>query len=210
MAQTIVYRAFTNAYMIYRGGYSHSVINSYEGDDIYNRDKVNEGCFLHLHSNEEINEFRRIFGFKKSIYESEKVDVNLSICFTSDGRMVMYNNEVSKAKYRVCQSFKTESSTVKKWGMQYHYYRKEEFPVTLKYWKIKGEYAIVSVFINQLLNLIPEVLSEYIAYMDIPFLESTEKQAILYMHDPIDLNQSWDYNEEEKELINKSLKYDIQ
>ena len=197
MSQIIKYNAFTNLFVLYRGGYD---TDNKRGIDPYNRG-VDKGFLLHI-KNEEKEKAFKIFNIPND-KQDHVVEVNLSICFDEHMRIVVYNNKTVRNTGRLYKEYKTNSMTVKKWGDPYHYYMPEEYPIKIKYWDLKGDDYLICQMTSlfHLYNIIPEILDKYPQITDTNTRNSEECKELcnfLYMLNPIDLNSSWDYTEEQK------------
>lgn len=145
-----------------------------------------------------------------------KREGNYKICFTTNGEIVLYDSNKTKDPIRKSKIVKTNCKWFKEWGKSYSYYQlKEQNPggFEVKGWKfpVGAEYIKCTSFhfITDLrLHLIPErfkgdflELAIKAAYNHEAWLEINE---LLYQMNPIDLNECWDWTDEEKEEIRKA------
>ena len=140
------------------------------------------------------------------------VSKNFKCVFTKNGDIVIYDGDVTTDPVRKTKHVKTLCKWYKEWGKRYSFYSmKQSNPngFDIDGWEFKpgSKYVICSAyyFLQDLkYSLIPEVfvgeLNELYekSYQHENYLKCCE---ILYNMDPIDLNESWDYTDEEKEAI---------
>lgn len=140
------------------------------------------------------------------------VSRNFKCVFTKNGEIVIYDGDVTPDPVRKTKTVKTLCKWYKEWGKRYSFHRyKEENPTGFQVdgWVFKpgSKYVTCSSFhfLSDLkYSLIPEYfkgkldeLYEKSCYHSY-WLECCE---ILYNMDPIDLNESWDWTDEEKDAI---------
>lgn len=140
------------------------------------------------------------------------VSRNFKCVFTKNGEIVIYDGDVTPDPVRKTKTVKTLCKWYKEWGKRYSFHRyKEENPDGFQVdgWVFKpgSKYVTCSSFhfLSDLkYSLIPEYfkgeldeLYEKSCYHSY-WLECCE---ILYNMDPIDLNESWDWTDEEKAAI---------
>jgi hypothetical protein len=139
------------------------------------------------------------------------VSRNFKCVFTKNGEIVIYDGDVTPDPVRKTKHVKTLCKWYKEWGKKFSFYEmKEKNPdgFDVDGWEFNpgSKYVICSSFhfINDLKNhLIPEYFSRiqdescYKSYHEV-WLKCCE---ILYNIDPIDLNDSWDWTDEEKAVI---------
>jgi hypothetical protein len=140
------------------------------------------------------------------------VSKNFKCVFTKNGEIVIYDGDVTPDPVRKSKTVKTLCKWYKEWGKRYSFHQYKEtnsdgFQVDGWVFKPGSKYVICSSyhFLQDLkYSLIPEVfvgeLNEVYdkSYRHENWLKCCE---ILYNMDPIDLNESWDYTNEEKEAI---------
>jgi hypothetical protein len=140
------------------------------------------------------------------------VSRNFKCVFTKNGEIVIYDGDITPDPVRKSKTVKTLCKWYKEWGKRYSFHQYKEtnsdgFQVDGWVFKPGSKYVICSSyhFLQDLkYSLIPEVfvgeLNEVYdkSYRHENWLKCCE---ILYNMDPIDLNNSWDYTDEEKEAI---------
>ena len=140
------------------------------------------------------------------------VSKNFKCVFAKNGEIVIYDGDITPDPVRKSKTVKTLCKWYKEWGKRYSFHQYKEvnpdgFQVDGWEFKPGSKYVICSAyyFLQDLkYSLIPEVfvgeLNELYekSYQHENYLKCCE---ILYNMDPIDLNESWDYTDEEKEAI---------
>ncbi len=151
---------------------------------------------------------------KKNIELKIAVSKNFKCVFTKNGDIVIYDGDVTPDPVRKSKTVKTLCKWYKEWGKRYAFYQNKEanpdgFQVDGWVFKPGSKYVICSSFhfIQDLkYSLIPEyfkgeleeMYNKYRGYYQDYWIKINE---YLYNLDPIDLNDSWDYTDEEKEQI---------
>jgi hypothetical protein len=140
------------------------------------------------------------------------VSKNFKCVFTKNGYIVIYDGDVTKDPVRKTKKVKTLCKWYKEWGKKFSFYEmKEKNPdgFDIDGWEFKpgSKYVICSSF-HFLQDLKYSLIPEYFigelnelcekSYYHENWLKCCE---ILYNTDPIDLNNSWDYTDEEKEQL---------
>ena len=215
MSQTIFYNAFSDVFVLYRGGYDHDKPYK-KGNCPYNRQEIKDGFILLVHDDMKEKLHKMLHVIKDG--KNHKYSVNFSMCFTSNCRVVLYDNTTSVNKGRKSKICNKRTPLLKTWGNQFHYYDKKDFPATIDYWDIKGDYIICNICqFRDLNNIIPEYIKDnpersklldYSLVLD-DYNEKklyNKKCEMLYAIDPIDLNNSWDYTEEIKQQMKEEEK----
>ena len=140
------------------------------------------------------------------------VSRNFKCVFTKNGDIVIYDGDVTPDPVRKTKHVKTLCKWYKEWGKKFSFYEmKEKNPdgFDIDGWEFKkgSKYVICSSFrfLQDLkYNLIPEY---FVGLLDELYKKSYYHEnwlkccEILYNTDPIDLNNSWDYTDEEKEQL---------
>lgn len=140
------------------------------------------------------------------------VSKNFKCVFTKNGDIVIYDGDVTSDPVRKTKKVKTLCKWYKEWGKRFSFYEmKEKNPdgFDIDGWEFKkgSKYVICSSFhfLQDLkYMLIPEYFVDELdelygqSYYHSNWLRCCE---ILYNTDPIDLNDSWDYTDEEKEQL---------
>lgn len=140
------------------------------------------------------------------------VSKNFKCVFTKNGDIVIYDGDVTPDPVRKTKHVKTLCKWYKEWGKRFSFYQmKEQYPdgFDIDGWKFKSgsKYVICNSFhfLQDLkYNLIPEY---FIGELDELYEKSYGHEVwlkcceILYNTDPIDLNDSWDWTDEEKNAI---------
>ena len=140
------------------------------------------------------------------------VSKNFKCVFTKNGEIVIYDGDVTPDPVRKSKTVKTLCKWYKEWGKKFSFYEmKEKHPdgFDIDGWEFKkgSKYVICSSFhfLQDLkYSLIPEYFKGELddkyekSYYHSYWLECCE---ILYNVDPIDLNASWDWTDEEKTAI---------
>ena len=140
------------------------------------------------------------------------VSKNFKCVFTKNGDIVIYDGDVTPDPVRKTKHVKTLCKWYKEWGKKFSFYgMKEKNPdgFDIDGWEFKkgSKYVICSSF-HFLQDLKYMLIPEYFvglldelygkSYYHSYWLECCE---ILYNVDPIDLNDSWDWTDEEKAAI---------
>ena len=140
------------------------------------------------------------------------VSKNFKCVFTKNGDIVIYDGDVTPDPVRKTKHVKTLCKWYKEWGKKFSFYEmKEKNPdgFDIDGWEFKkgSKYVICSSFhFLQALKymLIPEY---FVGELDELYGQSYYHSywlrccEILYNVDPIDLNESWDWTDEEKAAI---------
>ena len=140
------------------------------------------------------------------------VSKNFKCVFTKNGDIVIYDGDVTPDPVRKTKHVKTLCKWYKEWGKKFSFYQMKEnnpdgFDVDGWEFKKGSQYVICSSFhfLQDLkYMLIPEYFVGELAelygqsYYHSTWLRCCE---ILYNVDPIDLNESWDWTDEEKTAI---------
>ena len=140
------------------------------------------------------------------------VSRNFKCVFTKNGDIVIYDGDVTPDPVRKTKHVKTLCKWYKEWGKKFSFYQmKEKNPdgFDIDGWEFKpgSKYVICSSF-HFLQDLKYMLIPEYFvgeldelygqSYYHSYWLRCCE---ILYNVDPIDLNESWDWTDEEKAEI---------
>lgn len=140
------------------------------------------------------------------------VSKNFKCVFTKNGDIVIYDGDVTPDPVRKTKHVKTLCKWYKEWGKKFSFYEmKEKNPdgFDIDGWEFKkgSKYVICSSF-HFLQDLKYMLIPEYFvgeldelygqSYYHSHWLRCCE---ILYNVDPIDLNESWDWTDEEKAAI---------
>jgi hypothetical protein len=140
------------------------------------------------------------------------VSKNFKCVFTKNGDIVIYDGDVTPDPVRKTKHVKTLCKWYKEWGKKFSFYEmKEKNPdgFDIDGWEFKkgSKYVICSSF-HFLQDLKYMLIPEYFvgeldelygqSYYHSTWLRCCE---ILYNVDPIDLNESWDWTDEEKAAI---------
>lgn len=140
------------------------------------------------------------------------VSKNFKCVFTKNGDIVIYDGDVTPDPVRKTKHVKTLCKWYKEWGKKFSFYEmKEKNPdgFDIDGWEFKkgSKYVICSSF-HFLQDLKYMLIPEYFvgeldelygqSYYHSYWLRCCE---ILYNADPIDLNDSWDWTDEEKAAI---------
>ena len=140
------------------------------------------------------------------------VSKNFKCVFTKNGDIVIYDGDVTPDPVRKTKHVKTLCKWYKEWGKKFSFYQmKENNPdgFDIDGWEFKkgSKYVICSSF-HFLQDLKYMLIPEYFvgeldelygqSYYHSTWLRCCE---ILYNVDPIDLNESWDWTDEEKAAI---------
>lgn len=149
---------------------------------------------------------------KKNIELKIPVSRNFKCVFTKNGEIVIYDGDVTQDPVRKTKKVKTLCKWYKEWGKRYSFYiMKKQHPDGFQVdgWEFKSgsKYVVCSSFhfLQDLKhNLIPEY---FVGLLDELYGKSYNHEVwlkcceILYNLDPIDLNDSWDWTDEEKEQM---------
>ena len=140
------------------------------------------------------------------------VSKNFKCVFTKNGDIVIYDGDVTPDPVRKTKHVKTLCKWYKEWGKKFSFYQMKENNPDGFYvdgWEFKkgSKYVICSSF-HFLQDLKYMLIPEYFvgeldelygqSYYHSTWLRCCE---ILYNVDPIDLNESWDWTDEEKVAI---------
>lgn len=140
------------------------------------------------------------------------VSRNFKCVFTKYGEIVIYDGDVTPDPVRKTKRVKTLCKWYKEWGKRYNFHRlKEQHPdgFDIDGWEFKpgSKYVICSSF-HFLRDLKYLLIPEYfVGLLDELYEKSYTHEIwlkcceILYNTDPIDLNESWDWTDEEKAAI---------
>lgn len=140
------------------------------------------------------------------------VSKNFKCVFTKNGDIVIYDGDVTPNPVRKTKRVKTLCKWYKEWGKKFSFYEmKEKNPdgFDIDGWEFKkgSKYVICSSF-HFLQDLKYMLIPEYfVGLLDELYEKSYNHEVwlkcceILYNVDPIDLNESWDYTDEEKEQL---------
>ena len=143
------------------------------------------------------------------------VSRNFKCVFTKNGEIVIYDGDVTPDPVRKTKRVKTLCKWYKEWGKKFSFYEmKEKNPdgFDIDGWEFKkgSKYVICSSFhfLQDLkYMLIPEYFNGELdelygqSYYHSTWLRCCE---ILYNTDPIDLNDSWDWTDEENAAITEA------
>lgn len=142
------------------------------------------------------------------------VSRNFKCVFTKYGEIVIYDGDVTPDPVRKTKRVKTLCKWYKEWGKKFSFYEmKEKNPdgFDIDGWEFKkdSKYVICTSF-HFLQDLKYMLIPEYfIGELDELYEKSYYHEnwlkccEILYNADPIDLNESWDWTDEEKAEIAK-------
>ena len=171
MAQTVRYyrnsSSDASTFIIYRGGYDNE---NHKGFDLYPRpaefnngyiSHVDYGCLVFCRCEDDPERPFRFFGIDKN--KDEGVELNLSICFDMDGRIVLFKDELSYRPERFVKTFKSKNSKiVKEWVYGYKRCSSKD-GITVYGWKFKSkdDYLICDRTAYALRDLIPELSELY-------------------------------------------------
>jgi len=137
---------------------------------------------------------------------------NFKCVFTKNGDIVIYDGDVTPDPVRKTKHVKTLCKWYKEWGKKFSFYEtKEKNPdgFDIDGWEFKkgSKYVICSSF-HFLQDLKYMLIPEYfVGLLDELYEKSYTHEIwlkcceILYNVDPIDLNESWDWTDEEKAAI---------
>lgn len=140
------------------------------------------------------------------------VSKNFKCVFTKNGDIVIYDGDITPDPVRKTKHVKTLCKWYKEWGKKFSFYQMKEnnpdgFDVDGWEFKKGSKYVICSSF-HFLQDLKYMLIPEYFvgeldelygqSYYHSTWLRCCE---ILYNVDPIDLNESWDWTDEEKVAI---------
>lgn len=140
------------------------------------------------------------------------VSRNFKCVFTKNGEIVIYDGDVTPDPVRKTKRVKTLCKWYKEWGKKFSFYEMKEknpdgFDVDGWEFKTGSKYVICSSF-HFLQDLKYRLIPEYfIGELDELYGQSYYHSywlrccEILYNVDPIDLNESWDWTDEEKAAI---------
>lgn len=140
------------------------------------------------------------------------VSKNFKCVFTKNGDIVIYDGDVTPDPVRKTKHVKTLCKWYKEWGKKFSFYEmKEKNPdgFDIDGWEFKkgSKYVICSSF-HFLQDLKYMLIPEYfVGELDELYGQSYSHEVwlkcceILYNVDPIDLNESWDWTDEEKAAI---------
>lgn len=140
------------------------------------------------------------------------VSKNFKCVFTKNGEIVIYDGDVTPDPVRKTKKVKTLCKWYKEWGKRYSFYTlKDQHPdgFIIDGWEFKpcSKYVICSSF-DFLSDLKYSLIPEYfVGLLDELYEKSYNYEVwlkcceMLYNIDPIDLNESWDWTDEEKSAI---------
>lgn len=140
---------------------------------------------------------------------------NFKCVFTKNGDIVIYDGDVTPDPVRKTKHVKTLCKWYKEWGKKFSFYQMKEnnpdgFDVDGWEFKKGSKYVICSSF-HFLQDLKYMLIPEYfVGELDELYEKSYNHEVwlkcceILYNVDPIDLNESWDWTDEEKAAITES------
>lgn len=140
------------------------------------------------------------------------VSKNFKCVFTKNGYIVIYDGDITADPVRKIKHIKTLCKWYKEWGKRYSFYTmKEHHPngFDIDGWEFKpgSKYVICSSF-HFLQDLKHSLIPEYfVGMLDELYIKSYNHEVwlkcceILYNTDPIDLNESWDWTDDEKAAI---------
>lgn len=140
------------------------------------------------------------------------VSKNFKCVFTKNGEIVIYDGDVTPDPVRKSKTVKTLCKWYKEWGKRYSFYQYKAqnpsgFQVDGWIFEPGSKYVVCSSyhFLQDLkYSLIPEY---FVGLLDELYEKSYRHEnwvkccEFLYNMDPIDLNDSWDYSDEEKEQM---------
>lgn len=140
------------------------------------------------------------------------ISKNFKCVFTTNGEIVIYDGDETLDPIRKTKKVKTLCKWYKEWGKRYYFYQsigENSDGIEIKGWVFKpgSKYVICSSFhfLDDLkYKLIPEYfVGELDKLYKIHYEPQYWKKAneMLYNTDPIDLNESWDWTDEEKAAI---------
>ena len=188
------------------------------GDDKYNRkewdsyDKIESGFIFTVNDIDRVCEF---FGFDKDNHTIVYKNVDLNLCFTNSETFILYRKNVSPQP--ITQIFTKRTKTYKEFARFDTWFNLEKpNGKEFKFWKFKSknDYIVGNLMISQLKNLIPELVydnqnEEIRMQLNNVYENATFKCNILYNLGLIDLNSSWDFTQEYKDIITaKRKKYE--
>ena len=174
MSQFVTYNKFSNCYSI-----------SLNKEDIADPDK---SFLLLVDTDNQRAKLKEMFDISNNS-NIPYIEVNLSVCFTMDGYIVIYDNSVIN-KGRKRKLFHVCNNTVKTWQHSHMFYCKQWYPLDLKYWDLQGNNFIICSAVQfkyQLKTIIPKVCEEYPQLFDTS-TTFNELYNILYTLDPINLD----------------------
>ena len=212
MGQVIEYN--TRGYcVLYRGGYD---IQNKKGLDKFNRKReylnlnlddswnntVSNGLLLHHnhpYRTSSVMEITDFLGIDFLTTYDCFVNCNLKVCFTNDGRIILYKN-TDPDPVKVTKTTKNRTKECKMWLEENAFL---ESPYTFTYWKFKKgvKYLVFDFDWRYLFGLLPveyERLNIIDLHNKFDYIEAYKR---LFELDPIDLNDSWDYTDEQKREI---------
>lgn len=140
------------------------------------------------------------------------ISKNFKCVFTTNGEIVIYDGDVTSDPIRKTKKVKTLCKWYKEWGKRYHFYHLiQENPdgIEVNGWVFKpgSKYVICDSF-HFLQDLKYKLIPEYfVGELDKLYQLQYEPQywkkanEMLYNIDPIDLNESWDWTDDEKAAI---------
>lgn len=140
------------------------------------------------------------------------VSKNFKCVFTKYGEIVIYDADVTPDPVRKTKRIKTLCKWYKEWGKKFSFYEmKEKNPdgFDVDGWEFKpGSKYVICTSFHFLQDLKYRLIPEYfVGLLDELYEKSYTHEVwlkcceILYNTDPIDLNESWDWTDEEKEAI---------
>lgn len=143
------------------------------------------------------------------------VSRNFKCVFTNTGQIVIYDGDETPDPVRKTKKVKTLCKWYKEWGKKYKFYQLiQENPdgIEVSGWVFKpgSKYVICDTF-RFLQDLKYTLIPEYFTgELDTLYEKSWNHEdwlkciEILYNTDPIDLNESWDWTDEEKTAIDEA------
>lgn len=140
------------------------------------------------------------------------VSRNFKCVFTKNGEIVIYDGDVTPDPVRKTKRVKTLCKWYKEWGKKFSYYAmKEKNPdgFDVDGWEFKkGSKYVICTSFHCLKDLKYMLIPEYFvgeldelygkSYQHLYWVRCCE---FLYNINPIDLNESWDWTDEEKKII---------
>jgi hypothetical protein len=143
------------------------------------------------------------------------VSKNFKCVFTKNGAIVIYDGDVTPDPVRKTKHIKTLCKWYKEWGKKFSFYEMKEnnpdgFDVDGWEFKKGSKYVICSSF-HFLQDLKYMLIPEYfVGELDELYGQSYTHEVwlkcceILYNAEPIDLNKSWDWTDEEKAVMTEA------
>lgn len=142
-----------------------------------------------------------------------KVNMKLNVCFTADGRLVLFKDGCKPVRKH--SVYKTFTKKVEEWGGGHKQWGVRNPKYEIDYWDFKNDtdYIIVSLDDRVLWGVLPlmyeQKFCKMISAIHLAAYESYEKATELKKQycdelwnvEPFSLDESWDYTDEQKQYI---------